>query len=389
MDKVCFYLNLTLEHLVKSRDDLCREDIFPSSYEITKEVEANASYEDDDDAEERSDESNDGEADFTLEKEEQDVYMVDDEWGTLISEQTKGIFQPIMDAIAKRTPKILHDFAYTAYVCSVRPDIVQDAKRRIKGSGAVHIEIENCVRRLLCHDVDGSIDGTIDIKTDQFWDELKHFQNHTGMFNRQTWFNSPDCIAGNSAKWHDKYSRHHAPVFGCIACQRAEHEKSDCLSKDACWGDEDEQFEFGLLKWGVDVEQLKKPVGPRRLFKGWIEDRENVMDNGAVMRTRLLKKYAGMVLDDIDVDPIVRMRVSSTKLKWIRREGWHAMAEPPYYVGDGDDDDKLEPLAITDEVLIELIKNTMQPEDLNVRMVKEGDNEVEGEEEVEDEEHED
>ena len=43
---------------------------------------------------------------------------------------------------------------------------------------------------------------------------------------------------------------------------RAELEKSDCLSKDACWGDEDEQFELGLLKWGVDVEELKKPVGP-------------------------------------------------------------------------------------------------------------------------------
>eukprot|EP00804_Cyclotella_cryptica_P023183 CCRYP_000384-RA/>CCRYP_000384-RA protein AED:0.23 eAED:0.23 QI:0/0/0/1/0.5/0.33/3/0/501 len=177
MDKVCFYLNLTREHLIKSRDDLCRKDIFPSSYKITKEVEADASYEDHDDAEESSDELNDGGADFTLEEEEQDVYTVDDEWGTLISEQTKGIFQPIMNAIAKRTPKILHDFAYTTYVCSVRPDIVQDAKRRIEGNGAVRIEIENCVRRLLCHDVDGSTDGTIDIKTDQFWDELKHFQN--------------------------------------------------------------------------------------------------------------------------------------------------------------------------------------------------------------------
>ena len=177
MDKVCFYLNLTREHLVKSRDDLCREDIFPSSYEITKEVEADASYDDDEDDEESSDDSDDGGADFTLEEEDQDVYTVDDEWGTLISEQTKGIFQPIMDAIVKRTPKILHDFAYTAYVCSVRSDIVQDAKRRIEGNGAVRIQIENCVRRLLCHDVDGSVDGTIDIKTDQFWDELKHFQN--------------------------------------------------------------------------------------------------------------------------------------------------------------------------------------------------------------------
>eukprot|EP00804_Cyclotella_cryptica_P021182 CCRYP_001491-RA/>CCRYP_001491-RA protein AED:0.64 eAED:0.37 QI:0/-1/0/1/-1/0/1/0/105 len=65
------------------------------------------------------------------------------------------------------------------------------------------------------------------------------------------------------------------------------------------------------------------------------------------------------------------------------------MAESPDYVGDGhdDDDDKLEPLTITQEVLIELIKNTMQPEDLNVRMVKEGDNEVEVEEDEEDEGH--
>eukprot|EP00804_Cyclotella_cryptica_P007041 CCRYP_007148-RA/>CCRYP_007148-RA protein AED:0.41 eAED:0.50 QI:0/0/0/1/0/0/4/0/132 len=113
---------------------------------------------------------------------------------------------------------------------------------------------------LLCHDVDGSIDGTIDIKNRSILGRIEAFPK-----------------------------------------------PSDCLSKDACWGDEDEQFELGLLKWGADVEQLKKPC--------WIEDWDNVMDNGAVMRTRLLNKYGGMVFDDIDVDPIVRMRVSSTKLK--------------------------------------------------------------------------
>jgi len=136
---------------------------------------------------------------------------------------------------------------------------------------------------------------------------------------------------------------------------------------------------------GVDVEGLKKPVGPRRLFKCWIKDWENVMDNGAMMRTRLLNKYGGMVFDDIDQNPVVHMRVSSTKLKSITRQGWHAMAEPPEYVGDGDDDDKLVPLATTKDVLIELIKTTKQPEVLNVSRVKEGDREVEeGEEDEED-----
>lgn len=177
MDKVCYYLHLTREHLVKSRDNLCCNDIFPSSYKITKEVEADASYEDDEDCADESDDESDDGADFTVEEQELDVYTVDDEWGTLVTEESKGIFKPIIDAIAKRTPKILHDFAYTAYVCSVRPDIVQDAKRRLEGNGVVRNEIENCVRRLLCHNVDGDVDGTIDVQVDQFWDELKHFQN--------------------------------------------------------------------------------------------------------------------------------------------------------------------------------------------------------------------
>ena len=37
--------------------------------------------------------------------------------------------------------------------------------------------IEDCVRRLFSHDVDGEVDGDIDHKVDLFWDELKHFQN--------------------------------------------------------------------------------------------------------------------------------------------------------------------------------------------------------------------
>lgn len=45
--------------------------------------------------------------------------------------------------------------------------------------------------------------------------------------------------------------------------------------------------------------------------------------------------------------------------------------------GDGTDDDKLEPFAITNDVLIELIKCTVQPEALNVKMVLEGEEEEE------------
>ena len=46
----------------------------------------------------------------------------------------------------------------------------------------------------------------------------------------------------------------------------------------------------------------------------------------------------------------------------IKRSGWHAMGEPPDYIGDGSDDEVLKPFAINEDVLIELIKNTEQPE---------------------------
>ena len=45
------------------------------------------------------------------------------------------------------------------------------------------------------------------------------------------------------------------------------------------------------------------------------------------------------------------------------------MAEPPEYSGDADDL-LLEPIKISNEVLIELLKNTEQPSSLNVRMFR-------------------
>ncbi len=250
----------------------------------------------------------------------------------------------------------------------------------------------------------------------------------TGMFARPNWFNSPDCVNGRSANWHEKYSRHHTVVFGKVACRvtpkitgsggaergwadtkvvksgkrvhlssdkllkqgtlytssnirrarikRNELERPDCNSHRACWGSEDEQFDLGLEKWGVDVHAPQKTFGPRQLFRCWVEEWENVMDQGAVMREKLLSKYGGLVFDDIDANPVVRMRVSTTKLQYIKRSGWHALGEPPEYTGDGDDE-LLEPFAITNDVLIELIKTTEQPDVLNVRMLMEEEEDME------------
>jgi hypothetical protein len=164
-------------HLIRSKDDLMDEELFPANYSISKADEEDGNYDSGSECEEDDEEEEQANAAFTVEEEDLDVYEVDDEWGTLVTDESNGIFTPILDAIAKRTPKMLHDFAWLAFVCSIRPDIVEDAKVRIVGNGPVRIMIEDCVRRLLSHDVDGELDGTIDRKIDLFWDELTHFQN--------------------------------------------------------------------------------------------------------------------------------------------------------------------------------------------------------------------
>jgi hypothetical protein len=181
MDKICFYLNQTRLHLIKAKGDLMDEKLFPTTFKIDEDTEADANYEEDEEYCSSEDGSvgqeDDPDEDFTLDEEELDVYTESDEWGALVTDETKGIFKPIMDAIRERTPKIEHDFAITAWACSVRPDIVEDAKDRLVGNAAARTAIERCVRKLLSNDVDAVADGEIDQKVDTFWDELKHFQN--------------------------------------------------------------------------------------------------------------------------------------------------------------------------------------------------------------------
>eukprot|EP00956_Cyclotella_meneghiniana_P023034 scaffold44195_cov23-Cyclotella_meneghiniana.AAC.1 len=134
MDVVCFYVNRARIHLMKSKEDLMNEELFPSDYSISKETEQDATYDSDSECDEE--ESAELVNIITEDEEDLDVYEVDDEW-----------------------------------------DIVADAKVRIDGNGPVRNMIEDCVRRLLSDDVDGALDGTIDRKVDLFWDELNQFHN--------------------------------------------------------------------------------------------------------------------------------------------------------------------------------------------------------------------
>ena len=101
------------------------------------------------------------------------------------------------------------------------------------------------------------------------------------------------------------------------------------------------------------------------------------------MRQRFLQKYGGLVFEDIDSEDKTRLTISKTNMKYIRRSGWHVLAEPPEY--NGTNDDVMEPFPIDEETLIYLIKNTKQPAHLNVKMIM-ADDDASEEEESEEEE---
>lgn len=173
MDKLYFLLNKAREHLSKSKKDLMDDFLFPARLNISAEDEANASF---DDADEVEHDDEDGEYAGQFDDDDEDVYEDEDEWGTLVTDESKGIYKHIASTVSSRAPKLCHDFAVTAWMCSVSPDIMKDVEDRQMERPHVRAAVERCIRKLYAHDVDGQQDGEIDQKVDMFWDELKQFQ---------------------------------------------------------------------------------------------------------------------------------------------------------------------------------------------------------------------
>ena len=73
MDKICYYLNQTRLHLIKSKDDLMDENLFPTTFKIDRDTEYCSSEDDSVGHEDKEVE------DFTLDEELLDVYMESDE----------------------------------------------------------------------------------------------------------------------------------------------------------------------------------------------------------------------------------------------------------------------------------------------------------------------
>jgi hypothetical protein len=74
--------------------------------------------------------------------------------------------------------------------------------------------------------------------------------------------------------------------------RQEEAEKLDHNISSKFWTDVDVEYDLGLTKYGVDVEDLQHPLAPARFFRGWIEDWEVPLlkNNDQVVEAKLLTK---------------------------------------------------------------------------------------------------
>ena len=153
--------------------------------------------------------------------------------------------------------------------------------------------------------------------------------------------------------------------------EREAMEKLDYYGKGALWGDEDEQFDLGLTKFGMYIFALKETQSaPKRTFKCWLEDWEveAIKTPGAVAKTKLREKYQGLVFEWID-EPVTIFTIHDD-MRWRSGRvngGWYVLAEPPEY--DGTNKEVLEEFQINEECLIWTIKEYEQPRVLNVENI--------------------
>mmetsp|Transcript_4135 Transcript_4135/g.9385 ORF Transcript_4135/g.9385 Transcript_4135/m.9385 type:complete len:331 (+) Transcript_4135:30-1022(+) len=226
---------------------------------------------------------------------------------------------------------------------------------------------------------------------------------------------------GKSYTWHEKYSLPYTKVLGYVACRttskilgigaaerawgdvktlktdKRSHlsadktekqaiiytsakvnearilqqamEKIDAKGKDAMWGDDDLNFDLGLERWGVDVDELKEMGVPKRIFRGWIEDWEKdiLKKDDAECEALLLEKYKGLTFYDLDYKITYTAYEKQLHYQKGRGGGWCVFGVPP------DDEGEDEPYLINNN-LIEMILETPQPKHLNVEIVKKDSN---------------
>ena len=89
------------------------EELFPANYSISKADEEDGNYDSGSECEEDDEEEEQANAAFTVEEEDLDVYEVDNEWGTLVTDESNGIFDKITVKSCFFFKNLLLEFYYS------------------------------------------------------------------------------------------------------------------------------------------------------------------------------------------------------------------------------------------------------------------------------------
>ena len=96
------------------------------------------------------------------------------------------------------------------------------------------------------------------------------------------------------------------------------------------WDGEDKMYNLQLEQWEInpsEVDVLRNDAVIRE-FNAWIEEWEAEAirkRNDPVAEAKLLRKYGGLIFDDLDNDER-RMTILSDNCEWKARKGWHVIA---------------------------------------------------------------
>ena len=297
----------------------------------------------------------------------------------------------------------------------------------------LRLKVDRCVRKLLQHLGSSSV---IESSIQTFWNEWKAFQLKLAPFRNRDIWNVPTAVQGKSHLWHSNYSLYETQVLGFVACrttskslgigpaerswgdvkylgqgkrsnlassrlekqavcythsclERArifrqnKEEQTEEQKKDVEFGWEERDLEFKLEVdgWNLEADEpldLPKVVlGPKRIFKGWVEDWEYdelMKKDCPVAEGKFSKKYFGMHFLDIDHGIVHVIK----GLHYERHNGWYVLSYKKGIDPPSTPDHELQQWRITDKrskkkkdfPIVDLIRDTQQPPHLNVLVFK-------------------
>jgi hypothetical protein len=371
------------------------------------------------------------------ENEADNIDDISDDEDELDEEDQEFIGEVVLKFWKKSCKALASDFAICGWYLCIVAEVMDD----VRGDDTIeHRDVVERVITQLCQDSTGL--GNFKSRShndtyDTFWTEWRDFSNKLDAFSSKRMCNSASAVQGKSYVFHKRYSLKVTTVLGYVACRgtsnvlgigaaerswgdvkqlktdkrshlsvesieqqsiifgavsmhkarigREEAEKLDHKISSKFWTDIDVEYDLGLTKYGVDVEDLQHPLAPARIFRGWIEDWEVPLlkRNDQVVEAKLLTKYHGLKLY-CTKDKIV-YTFFSFNLEFQRdrnSRGWSLSTVPPEYVPDGRQDDSIIGFSIDGETA-SMIAETEQDPKMNIEIsaAEEDEDEDENEEE--------